>query len=117
MTVAAPTEPQILAEERGVAETTLDLMLPPALLYFRGHFPDYPVLPGVVQLHWAIRYARERWALGEAPARTLQVKFRNVIRPGERLHLVLRHDAERSRLAFEYRDANGVRSSGQVGFA
>ena len=50
-------------------------------------------------------------------ARRFQVKYRELIRPGERLTLVLRHMPEKHRLSFEYRQGNEARSSGQVTLA
>jgi len=35
------------------------LFLPENLVYFDGHFEDMPILPGVVQIHWAIELACE----------------------------------------------------------
>ena len=113
----AVTEPMLLDTRRSEGRAEIDLVVPATLSYFRGHFPGFPVLPGVVQLHWAIAFGRRSFALGAAPPDTVQVKFRSVIAPDERICLVLNHDASRRKLSFEYRDANAVRSSGVVTFA
>ena len=58
---------------------------------FKGHFPDRPVLPAIVQLA-AVRYMAEQ-GLGEKfnPARYSRVKFRGIIEPEEKVvvHLKL----------------------------
>ena len=60
---------------------------------FAGHFPDAPVLPGVVLLTLALEAAQEvpSWAarLGAAP-RIDQVKFLAPVGPGQTLRIGLR---------------------------
>ncbi len=62
---------------------------------FAGHYPDYPVLPGVIQCEaafqaGAILIARSGAVeVGKIPVVTRQnnTKFRNMVRPGETLDL------------------------------
>src|SRR5690606_37926347 len=49
-------QPQWLLRDAGQALLTFDL--DPALAVFDGHFPGYPILPGVAQLDWAVRFGR-----------------------------------------------------------
>ena len=64
-----------------------DLRVPFNLSYLEGHFPKYPIVPGVVQLAWVVEAATE-W-LGERPIvrRMDAVKFKNVLLPGQRFSL------------------------------
>lgn len=110
-------EPEILAERRLPDGIELQLGLSAELPYFAGHFDGFPVLPGVVQLHWAILYARRYLGLAGGYPQKLQTKFRQIIRPDEAITLELRYWRERERLTFEYRDTAGIRSSGQVTLA
>jgi 3-hydroxymyristoyl/3-hydroxydecanoyl-(acyl carrier protein) dehydratase len=112
----AATEPVIRVVRRSGSVTELILRAPDSLLYFDGHFPRFPILPGVVQVDWAIRLGRRHLALDASPARTVQVKFRKPIHPNIELTLALSLAHDRRRLAFEYRDVQGIYSSGQVGF-
>lgn len=113
----ATNEPEFHAlrpTEAGSVE--IELVPRRTLLYFDGHFPGYAILPGVVQVDWALRFARRHLDLGPAAARTVQVKFRKPIRPDTPLTLALALPASHQRLTFSYRDAEGICSSGQLGF-
>ncbi|MCL1979722.1 MAG: hypothetical protein FWG62_01425 [Proteobacteria bacterium] len=55
--------------------------------WFSGHFPDYPILPGIAQLKMVadvIGLARQErlWI-----KRLHRVKFKRIVRPGERLDI------------------------------
>lgn len=84
---------------------------------FDGHFPDQPILPGVVQVDWAIR-------LGEASFGPLGVfqslehlKFQATILPAESLELRLSWDEGARELGFTFTGAAGRKSSGYARFA
>jgi 3-hydroxymyristoyl/3-hydroxydecanoyl-(acyl carrier protein) dehydratase len=111
-----PTEPAIREVHHAEGSVALFLSVPPDLLYLRGHFPGFAVLPGVVQLDWAIRYGRAYLPVGRAAAKTIQVKFRKPIRPDRPFEMRLDYSAEKRRLSFECRDEEGIYSSGQVVF-
>lgn len=113
---AAPTEPEVLAVRPGDASVELDLSLPSGLLYFAGHFPGFAILPGVVQLHWAIKLARLHLPIGSAVPTELQIKFRRPIRPDARLvlSLALREAAGRRQVIFDYTSADVACSSGKI---
>lgn len=113
--MSASLSPRILSRRRDGELLAISLHVPEDLLYFSGHFPRWPVLPGIVQLHWAVEIASEAFALAAAPV-GVQVKYRNVIRPGARLELELRFDAARRRLGFAYREGDRPCASGQVTF-
>ena len=120
MTEAAPpltTEPVTLDARRSDSRVELDLLIPPTLVFFQGHFREFPVLPGVVQLHWSIAFARRHLNFNASPLEIVQVKFKSIIVPNEKISLILNHEMERRKLTFEYRDAEVVRSSGAVTFA
>ena len=95
-------------------QITLTLNLPPALPCFAGHFPGFPVLPGVVQLDWVMQIARSFLACPPASGTDLRIKFKRPIAPGAALVLTVRHDAARHRLDFTYRSADTIASQGQV---
>jgi 3-hydroxymyristoyl/3-hydroxydecanoyl-(acyl carrier protein) dehydratase len=114
---SGPKNPEIIGITRSQEHVELKLVIPDALFYFRGHFPGFALLPGVVQLHWAVQYGMQHFALGEVFPSTIRVKFRKPIRPSHRLTLSLKYVHSRSRIHFDYADAEGACSSGQIGFA
>jgi acyl-coenzyme A synthetase/AMP-(fatty) acid ligase len=110
-----PRLPAILdlrTPEDGLAE--LDLRIPADLFWFQGHFPGRPVLPGVVQIDWAVEFARRHLGLDLPAAREFQIKFKAVVEPEDRLVLALRHDPTKGRLGFSYRRGEQECSSGTV---
>jgi|SRR5271156_2142029 len=113
----SPVTPEILNITRKPDQADVDLVVPEDLLYFRGHFPGFAILPGVVQVGWAIQYSTELFALGAVFASSIRVKFRKPIRPGYRLTLSLKHTAARRIVQFEYSGGDGPCASGQIGFA
>ncbi|WP_233271789.1 AMP-binding protein [Paraburkholderia acidiphila] len=94
---------ELLAEWDDAEGRAFELRVPHTLVHFAGHFPGLPILPGVVQVDWAMRFARE-WVPGvRALASVDQLKFTMPVPPGALLKLVLKHDAARRRVAFAWR--------------
>jgi len=59
------------------------------LNWFRGHFPGQPVLPGVVQLHWAVLVATACLDVAGVPTELRRLKFKKVFAPPQDLELTL----------------------------
>ncbi|KAB2840154.1 MAG: AMP-binding protein, partial [Burkholderiales bacterium] len=53
-----PHWPEVMARRREGETLVLQLRVAPELDFFAGHFPSQPILPGVMQVHWAIHFAR-----------------------------------------------------------
>ena len=92
----------------------LRLQIPHDLAYFSGHFPATPVLPGVVQVDWALMLAQELMELPTQFAGMEVLKFQQLIRPGDDVQLELRFDQERGKLHFAFRMADKPCSSGRI---
>jgi len=111
-----PLLPVAQWQQRAADAAVLVLPLEPDLVAFDGHFPQAKILPGVVQLDWAIHYAREAFAMPPRFERMDALKFQHVARPGDRLQLTLGWDALKSVLSFRYVSDHGVHASGRVVF-
>ena len=107
--------PDVLAINASkIDEVVLALAIPAQLEAFSGHFPNNPILPGVVQIDWAIRYAALHLGITKPETRDFQVKFRNIIRPNAPISLTLKIDRSGNRLSFIYQSGDEVMSSGQL---
>jgi 3-hydroxymyristoyl/3-hydroxydecanoyl-(acyl carrier protein) dehydratase len=108
--------PTLLREERETGRIELHLKVQPNNPWFRGHFPQFAILPGVVQIGWAEHYARALFGLGPAVRTLEQVKFKRPILPGAELTLVLKPDLTTGKVRYEYRDAEASYSGGVLNF-
>lgn len=111
---ARPLEPELLSQQCVDGELRLELIVPPDLAYFSGHFPQAPVLPGVVQVDWALSLGQRLLDLPPRFAGMEVLKFQQLVRPGDQVALTLRFDAERSKLHFAYRNTEAACSSGRI---
>ncbi|MBI3897948.1 MAG: beta-hydroxyacyl-ACP dehydratase [Gammaproteobacteria bacterium] len=108
--------PQILHETRADAAVRLRLRLTPDLEFFAGHFPDWPILPGVVQVHWAIALGQRYLGVTGVFRGLDNLKFHRVTPPETELDLDLQYHVERNLLAFAYGNDGGKYSSGRIVF-
>jgi len=113
----ATAMPEARVISKSTARLMLDLRIPRDLVYFDGHFDDTPVLPGVVQIQWAIVYGREHLGVTGAFVRLEAIKFHRLIRPGSAVRLQLEWRVANSSLVFVVDSAGGTHASGRVVFA
>ena len=109
-----PKQPEIVSQREDEGQWTLSLSIPPDLAYFSGHFPKTPVLPGVVQVEWAMNLGQQLLDLPPRFAGMEVLKFQQLVRPGDAIELTLRFDRERSKLHFAYRNATAACASGRI---
>lgn len=109
--------PEITGERAGgEGSVVLTLMVSPELDYFPDHFPQWAVLPGVVQVDWAVKFARRVFKLRGGFTALENLKFHKPVRPGTELELELVYEKDRARLLFSYQSAGGKHSSGRILF-
>jgi 3-hydroxymyristoyl/3-hydroxydecanoyl-(acyl carrier protein) dehydratase len=108
------TEPTILQIRHVKQGVEIDMSLPPDLFYFKGHFPTRPILPGVVQIDWVVRFADSYLQTNIGSAQEFNVKFKSIIEPNSVLTMVLTKSSDNRKLDFDYHDETGVMSSGSL---
>ncbi|PAA38959.1 acyl-CoA synthetase family protein [Pseudomonas fragi] len=109
-----PKLPEVLSQSEDAGQWTLNLSIPPDLAFFSGHFPKTPVLPGVVQVDWAMVLGQQLLDLPPRFAGMEVLKFQQLVRPGDAIELTLRFDSQRAKLHFAYRNATAPCSSGRI---
>ena len=80
-------DPELLAWEATPDSLVAEMVFPPDGEWFAGHFPDFPVLPGVAQLFFLRRFARRAFADFPDAGLYRRIKFRRLVRPNERVRL------------------------------
>lgn len=110
------TEPIVVEQRVSPPEAELRLLIPIELEYCRGHFSGAPVVPGVVQLKWAVEAARRHLdARGDVTGMDA-LKFQQVLAPGAEATLTLKWNAADRKLYFSYHSAAARFSSGRLLF-
>lgn len=74
-------------------------------VFFDGHFPEYRLLPGVVQCDLAMRFCAEHLGTGFAITGIPRMKFKKPIEPGACVVFSGSFDRTRARITFSFRDA------------
>ena len=81
-------------------------------VFFAGHFPELPLLPGVVQAHLAIRVFEENMSLKLNFRGFKNLKFYNPILPGTVAILECDLNTEKKQLTFHYFQGDSTFSNG-----
>jgi 3-hydroxymyristoyl/3-hydroxydecanoyl-(acyl carrier protein) dehydratase len=113
------TQPTVLSiEPTGDQTAIVRLALPPDHEAFAGHFPNQKILPGIIQLDWAIQLAARCFGFEPRPATQVRVKFMQIIGPDPAdLSVSLRYDPARTEVTFEYRAGDTMASRGSARLA
>lgn len=112
--VAARMHPEICETKRGEDFVEIDMRIPEDLACWPGHFPHHPILPGVIQLQWALEEIA-RWT-GAVPelVRVDALKFKTPLLPGQQACLRVTHDSGTPTFCFEFAHEGVVYSQGRI---
>lgn len=91
------------------------LELQPEHTCFSGHFDGHPILPGVVELHWAATLARSRFGFSSPLREVLQLKFRQIAIPPRMVELQIERPVP-SRVAFRLVSFQQIHAQGVLVF-
>ena len=108
--------PKILSREQIGNHHLFQLILPKNIIYFDGHFENMPILPGVVQIDWAIRFARIYLSVTGSFQKMESVKFFRPIIADTHVTMDISYDKAKKRLIFSYVNGGQIHSSGRILF-
>jgi uncharacterized membrane protein/3-hydroxymyristoyl/3-hydroxydecanoyl-(acyl carrier protein) dehydratase len=106
-------DPDELGESRGAGFIHQDLCVPEDLSVWPGHFPEYSIVPGVLQLRWVLARIH-RLTEGEGDIEGFDsLKFKRPLLPGQKFKLEVQiSERDPSRFQFRLIDGESVFSSG-----
>lgn len=99
--------PRIEAISQADARCVIDLYIAPEVTWLEGHFPQQPVVAGVVQTHWAGEIGNYLFAPRGTFHRIDNLKFQNVMLPEQPLQLILEHTVAQDTCAIKFRYSRG----------
>ena len=83
--------------------------------YLEGHFPGFPVVPGVAQVHWAAEFAARLLKEELNIIQMQSIKFSRIIMPGAAVTLNLDCNRLKKQIRYSYSGAEGIKySSGRL---
>jgi 3-hydroxymyristoyl/3-hydroxydecanoyl-(acyl carrier protein) dehydratase len=92
------------------------LSFPAEAEYFQGHFPNTPILPGVAQVHWAVRFAEEYFGIIPRLEQMKAIKFSKIIFPNKDVILTLTRGEQQNKFSYTYTQGPEHFSSGSLTF-
>ncbi|OTG71960.1 acyl-CoA synthetase [Acinetobacter sp. ANC 4169] len=106
--------PIVLEQQNDADSASYRLEFSPELECFKGHFPDYPIFPGVGQIGFIQHFSRQTWADLEWCNGFEQLKFQDLIKPFMVLQLKLTRKLHK--VSFELSHADQTLASGRLLF-
>ena len=101
---------KILKMQRDVSSFRAKLLFPITSDFYDGHFPEFKLLPAVVQVNMVLLLAR---TFLKAPSEIVKInrtKFTSPIFPDTPVELQLNYDEEKGKLTFSFVDETGTKS-------
>ncbi len=107
--------PLLLSEDSGPITCSRRLVVPRDLAYLEGHYDAFPLVAGVVQIHWVMDALAELKGVPAVAAERMEaIKFKDVLRPGQQFTLEIAIGPEPTRAQFSLSDGDRTFSSGRI---
>ena len=88
--------------------------VPLDLAWFGGHFATFPLVPGVIEVQWAMDLAASLgWANGSVK-QIENLKYQHFVRPNDTVDLTLRYDEAKRKIHFSITQGDTACASGRV---
>lgn len=105
--------PTITQVEQETDKVVLSLTIDAELRCFKGHFDDAAIVPGVVQLDWAVTFAKSYLAMQGDVQDVSVLKFQNLLLPNTKVKLEIVKKSS-AKFTFNYTAADEKYSSARV---
>lgn len=109
--------PPVISHSASAEEAQWQFVVPADYPAFEGHFDGHPILPGVVQLDWAIQLGAQHFGYTAAVAQVEVLKFQQLIQPDTKVTLTVQHLASKRKLQFHFSDDTHRYATGRLAFA
>ena len=117
--------PVVLKQQTNDQELMLELDISPELSAFEGHFESFPIVPGVVQIQWALHFfktyfLKTKFSTPIAAPEAFEVdkitalKFQHVMTPNCTSYLYLSYDHNKQNISFTISNDQHRFSSGKI---
>ncbi len=107
-------EPSILKQFIAKEKIELDLIFNKDHIFFKGHFDNFPILPGIAQIHYAIFFIKKFFDKNISIVKFKKIKFSKAIFPEKNLTLNIIKQKNNS-FAFLFKASeNDIHSSGEI---
>lgn len=101
---------RILKFRRETGVLTAKLIFPATSDYYDGHFPEFKLLPAVVQVDMVLKLARNFLDVPKELSKIHRTKFANPIFPDTPVNVKISYDEEAGKVSFNYTDELGEKT-------
>ena len=101
---------RILKFRREPGVLTVKLLFPATSDYFDGHFPEFKLLPAVVQVDMVLRLARNFLNVPKELSKMNRTRFANPILPDVPVMVKISYDADAGKVTFAFTSVDGETS-------
>lgn len=113
--VSVASVPEYILVHQNSNQVAVQLELTTELEAFAGHFPGHPVLPGVVQLHWAALLGKKHFKINGLVQQVDALKFQNIIAPPAKTRIEI-EQLSTDKISFRFYLNEVQASSGRITF-